>query len=61
MKNNTRYISVQDDTGRTYLCPLTATQDVSDAHEAIRSDVCVEADVAGRYAGQIDIERKWEM
>ena len=57
MNDNERYIVIEDDTGIPYLCPLTAAVDASEANRAIHDDICVEADVAGRYAGQIIIER----
>ena len=57
MNGNEFYISIEDATGIRYLCPLTAARDAAEAHRAIDEDICVEADVAGRYAGQIIVER----
>lgn len=57
MNNNERYIAIEDGTGIPYFCPLTAAGGIAEAHRAIAEDICVEADVAGRYAGQIIVER----
>lgn len=57
MNNNERYIAIEDGTGSPYFCPLTAAGGIAEAHRAIAEDICVEADVAGRYAGQITVER----
>jgi hypothetical protein len=48
------YFAVKDKHGYDYLCPLAAVADrnyVSDQE----LDECVEKDVVGRYAGNIDI------
>jgi len=57
MNGNERYIAIEDGTGIPYFCPLTAAGGAAEAHRAIDDDICVEADVAGRYAGQIIVER----
>ncbi len=56
MNGNEFYIPIEDNTGISYLCPLTAARDAAEALRAIDDDLCVEADVAGRYAGQILVE-----
>jgi hypothetical protein len=56
MNGNESYISIEDATGIPYLCPLAAARDAAEALRAIDEDICVEADVAGRYAGQILVE-----
>lgn len=58
MHDNERYIAAQDHSGETYFCPIGAVEDARGTEEAIHSDLCVEAAVAGRYAGQIWIARK---
>ena len=52
------YVSIKDEKGVAYLCPMRAVAGQKDSHRAIREDVCVEADVAGRYAGMISIQRR---
>lgn len=56
MNNTERNISIEDD-GILYFCPITAAGDAAQAHRAIHADICVEADLAGRYAGQIIVEK----
>jgi len=56
MNDAERYISIEDD-GIPYFCPLTAAVGTVEARRAIHADICVEADVAGRYAGQIIVEK----
>lgn len=57
MNDTERYISIEDD-GTPYFCPLTVAVDAAEARRAIHADICVEADVAGRYAGQIIVEKE---
>ena len=56
MNGNESYISIEDASGVSYFCPLTAARDTAQAFRAIDEDICVEADVAGRYAGQIIVD-----
>lgn len=58
MNDNERYIPIKDDTDILYLCPLAAADDTVKARKAVAADICVEADVVGRYAGQILFERR---
>jgi hypothetical protein len=57
MRNDEHYILVEDSSDESYFCPLGAAEDDRAAEKAIRSDLCVETAVAGRYAGQIQINR----
>jgi hypothetical protein len=56
MDSNERYIRIEEE-GVPYLCPLDAAKDIENARQAIQSDGCVEADVAQRYSGQIQVEK----
>ena len=56
MNDTERYISIEDD-GIPYFCPITAAVETAKARRTIHADICVEADVAGRYAGQMMVER----
>lgn len=58
MHDNEHYIAVEDQSGETYFCPFGTVEDARGAEKAIHTDLCVEASVAGRYAGQIWIVRK---
>jgi hypothetical protein len=49
-----KYLRVKDSTGAEYLCPLDALKNVNDATDDELSE-CVEGDVVGRYAGDIEI------
>ena len=53
--DNPAYFVVKDKTGSDYLCPL-ATVKNRKALTDRELDECVERDVAGRYAGNIEIE-----
>lgn len=57
MNDNEPYISIKDDYDIHYLCPLDVADDPMKASKAVAADICVEADVVGRYAGQIFFER----
>ncbi len=57
LNDNERYIPIKDDFNILYLCPLAAAGDTMKARQALAADLCVEADVVGRYAGQILLER----
>ncbi len=50
-----KYLRVKDGTGNEYLCPLDALKHVKDATNEELSE-CVEGDVVGRYAGDIEVE-----
>ena len=51
--DNDTFVAVKDSKGEKFLCPIKAIQNPSSAHiEAI--DDCVEEDVIGRYAGNIN-------
>lgn len=49
-----KYLRVKDMTGNEYLCPLDALKNVKDATDEELSE-CVEGDVVGRYAGDIEV------
>ena len=53
--DNNKYFKLIDKNGNAYLCPIDAvkSRDVVSDQEL---DDCVENDVAGRYAGNIEIE-----
>jgi len=55
MANNTTYFIVKDKHGEDYLCPLDR---IRDRHAVTDQEFeeCVEKDVVGRYAGDIDLE-----
>jgi hypothetical protein len=57
MDDGERYLAIKDKSGAAYLCPLAAARNAAEADRAIGADVCVEAEVAGRYAGQIKVKR----
>jgi hypothetical protein len=57
MNANERYVIINTKSGAAYLCPLQTARNTAKAEQAIKDDLCVEAEVAGRYAGQIDYER----
>lgn len=58
MNQNERYVTINIKSGAAYLCPLQTVRNAPEAEQAIKDDLCVEAEVAGRYAGQIDYERR---
>lgn len=49
-----KYLKVKDAGGNVFICPLSALKRVEDATEKELAD-CVEGDVVGRYAGDIEI------
>jgi hypothetical protein len=49
-----KYLKVKDKAGNEFLCPLDALKSVSEATEKELAE-CVEGDVVGRYAGDIEI------
>lgn len=51
-----KYLKVKDKTGNEFLCPLDALKSVKDATPEELED-CVEGDVVGRYAGDIEVEK----
>ena len=48
------YVLIKDDHGENILCPLNGKEDAT-VTDLNRSEDCFEADVAGRYAGNIKI------
>ena len=55
-KNSQRkkYIRLKDRAGSEFLCPLDALKSIEEATEEELAE-CVEGDVVGRYAGDIEI------
>ena len=52
--DDTAFIMVKDKDGERFLCPLSSSR--SDSTKTIElSDDCIEADVVGRYAGNINV------
>ena len=51
-----KYIRLKDKAGSEFLCPLDALKSVKDATEEELAE-CVEGDVVGRYAGDIEIAK----
>lgn len=51
-----RYLKVKDQEGNEFLCPLEALKNVKDATDE-ELESCVEGDVVGRYAGNIEITK----
>jgi hypothetical protein len=49
-----KYVRLKDKAGSEFLCPLDALKSVKDATEEELAE-CVEGDVVGRYAGDIEI------
>ncbi|MCU0596612.1 MAG: hypothetical protein MUC98_14280 [Desulfobacterota bacterium] len=49
-----KYIRFKDKAGSEFLCPIDALKSVKDATEEELAE-CVEGDVVGRYAGEIEI------
>jgi hypothetical protein len=49
-----KYLKVKDAGGNVFLCPLSALKPVEAATAEELAD-CVEEDVVGRYAGDIEI------
>ena len=50
-----KYLRVKDKTGNEFLCPLEALKTVDEATED-ELEACVEGEVVGRYAGNIEVE-----
>jgi len=53
-KEQQKYLKVKDSVGNEFLCPLNSLIHVQDATEEELAE-CVEADVVGRYAGDIEV------
>ena len=53
-KEQQKYLKVKDSVGNEFLCPLNSLIRVQDAKEEELAE-CVEADVVGRYAGDIEV------
>jgi len=49
-----KYVRLKDKAGNEFLCPLDALKSVSKATPEELAE-CVEGDVVGRYAGDIEI------
>ena len=49
-----KYLKVKDNVGNEFLCPVDVLKKISDATDE-ELENCVEADVAGRYAGDIEV------
>ena len=49
-----KYFKITDNAGNEFLCPLGALKKISDATEDELLN-CVEEDVVGRYAGNIEV------
>ena len=49
-----KYIRLKDRAGSEFLCPLDALKSIEEATEEELAE-CVEGDVVGRYAGDIEI------
>lgn len=49
-----KYIRLKDGTGSEFLCPLDALKSLEEATEEELAE-CVEGDVVGRYAGEVEI------
>ena len=49
-----KYFKLKDKDGNEFICPLKALKHIKDA-TAEELDECVEADVIGRYAGDINV------
>jgi hypothetical protein len=50
--DDTAFILVKDKDGEKFLCPLNSSPSVSSKSIELNDD-CIEADVVGRYAGNI--------
>ena len=51
-----KYLRVKDREGNEFLCPLESMKRVEEATED-ELEECVEGDVVGRYAGNIEVEK----
>ncbi len=49
-----KYVRLKDKAGSEFLCPLDALKSVKNATDEELAE-CVEGDVVGRYAGDIEI------
>ena len=52
--DDTAFILVKDKDGEKFLCPLNSSRNVS-AKAIELNDDCIEADVVGRYAGNVNV------
>ena len=52
--DDTAFIMVKDKDGEKFLCPLNSSRSVSSKTIELNDD-CIEADVVGRYAGNINV------
>lgn len=53
--DNTTFILVKDKEGERFLCPINTRQSLSSNRVELNDD-CFEADVVGRYAGNINLK-----
>jgi len=53
--DDSKYISVKDERGEDYFCPMARVKDRTAVSEKELRE-CVEKDVVGRYSGNIEIE-----
>ncbi len=53
--DDTTFILVKDKDGERFLCPINSDRSVSSKTIELNDD-CIEEDVVGRYAGNINIE-----
>ena len=53
--DDTTFVYVKDKDGDKFLCPISSRRGDSSKTIELNSD-CIEADVIGRYAGNINIE-----
>ncbi len=53
--DDTTFVLVRDKDGERFLCPINSGRSVSSKTIELNDD-CIEADVIGRYAGNISIE-----
>jgi hypothetical protein len=51
-----KYLRIKDREGNEFLCPLESMKRVEEATED-ELEACVEGDVVGRYAGNIEVEK----
>ena len=52
--DDTTFILVKDKDGERFLCPLNSSRSISSKTIGLNDD-CIEADVVGRYAGNINV------
>ena len=53
--DDTTFVLVKDKDGERFLCPINSSRSVSTKTIELNDD-CIEADVVGRYAGNINVE-----